>query len=89
MHSCFLLLLIAVVELAASNDLGLRDIAFYPKDRTNQEQDNRITVDLPAIIKPTELFISTSRYLGTFYWWARMTQAHAEVFAAAHPGIAS
>ena len=87
--SSFPLLLVVIADVAAPDALDLRDIVFYPKDRTNEAQVYRIIADLQAIRRPDNLFISPSRYLDKFYSLARITKAHAEAFAATHPGIAT
>lgn len=78
--SLFLILAFALDSVLAAEDHF--NYVIYPKDGTNQDQVRKITAGLEALIHPILPYISASRYLGTFYWWAPMTSTQA--FAAFH-----
>ena len=82
-----LLVLSLILALTLDHALAAADrvnYVVYPKDGTNQDQAREITADLEALIHPTYTFVSASRYLGTFYWWAPMTATQAFAFHNTH-----
>ena len=83
---CLLLVSVISTLVVTDSDYG---IVFYPTDGKNQDHVDQVTLDLQAIIEPARLFVSFSRYLGTFYWFASMTVTRAETFANARRGLVS
>ena len=78
-----LVLVLSIVELEAENRY-----VFYPKDGRNQHGAGIITRDLRAFVdNPSTLYISTSDYIGTFYWTADMTDSQASEFERSHQDL--
>lgn len=80
-----LILAAAVTQLTAVDILV--NYFIYPKDGTNPEEVEQITKALESMISQSDIYISVSWYLGTFFWWALMTERQSLAFINDHESV--